>query len=520
MRTAAYARFSTDTQRDASIEDQLRNIRAHCARMGWPDPVVFADKAISGARTDRPEYQKLMHQARRFDVILVDDLSRFSRDSVETQQQIRRLKFAGVRVVGVCDGIDTANKGHKVGVGLRGLMSEVYLDDLADKTHRGLTGRALAGASAGGLPYGYRVTTTGQRAIDEAQAAIVRRIFAEYLAGQSARQIAGQLNAERVPSARGSSWAMTAIHGDIRRGIGILANPIYKGTQVWNRSQWVKHPDTGRRIRKERPASEWVTTEHPELAIIDAATFDTVQARLKRQSRAVRGSGSVNRYLLSGILRCADCGGPLVIINRYQYGCAAAKDRGTCSSSVRVARLVAERALLSRLKDQMLTDAAFQRFQRAVLARIKQAASPDAPARELAEAEKVRENIMAALRAGIITPSTKAELEQAEARVEVAKVALASVRHLEPATFLPRAREVWRDIVSKLENRASNLPAAREAVISVLGDNVIVRNEQGAIYAEITPCKITLVAGARYVPYLTHGARFLLQEARIIPAPA
>src|SRR5690606_16747477 len=130
--------------------------------------------------------------------------------------------------------------------------------DLAKKTHRGLKGRALAGASAGGLPYGYRVTETGQRAIHEPEAVIVRRIFAEYLAGQSGRSIAAALNRDGIPAPRGGKWGMSAIRPDLKRGIGILGNPIYVGRQVWNRSRWVKHPETGRRVRQERPESEWV----------------------------------------------------------------------------------------------------------------------------------------------------------------------------------------------------------------------------------------------------------------------
>src|SRR5690606_3887343 len=269
VHVAAYARYSSDAQREASLEDQLRNCRQYAARMGWPEPVVYTDAAVSGARNDRPGYLRLLADAPRFDVILVDDLTRLSRDSVEATKATRRLTFAGVRVIGVSDGLDTGRKGHKAEVGLRGLMGELYLDDLREKTHRGLMCRALDGASAGGLPYGYRVSATGQREIREDQAEIVRPIYAEYLAGRSPREIVAGLNRDRVPSPRGRTWAASAVAGDVRRGIGILANPIYAGRQVWNRSRWVKHPDTGRRVRQERPQSEWVVTEHPELAIVD-----------------------------------------------------------------------------------------------------------------------------------------------------------------------------------------------------------------------------------------------------------
>ena len=161
MKVAAYARYSSEQQSAASLDDQLRNCRAYAERMGWPAPVPYTDAAISGARADRPGYQRLLQDAHRFNVILLDDLSRLSRDNVEVQQQVRRLKFAGVRVIAVSDAIDTDDKGHKLGVGLRGLMGELYLDDLREKTHRGLAGRALQGASGGGWGCGPALATIG-----------------------------------------------------------------------------------------------------------------------------------------------------------------------------------------------------------------------------------------------------------------------------------------------------------------------------------------------------------------------
>src|SRR5687768_16732465 len=107
MRIAAYARYSSDAQREASLEDQLRNCRTYAQRHGWPEPSVYTDAAVSGARLDRPGYRMLLAEAGRFDVILVDDLSRLSRDSVESAKAVKRLTFAGVRLIGVSDGVDT-----------------------------------------------------------------------------------------------------------------------------------------------------------------------------------------------------------------------------------------------------------------------------------------------------------------------------------------------------------------------------------------------------------------------------
>lgn len=514
MRIAAYARYSSNKQRDASLDDQLRNCRSYAQRQGWPEPVAYTDAAISGAREDRPGYRALLRDAseRRFDVVLVDDLSRLSRDSTDCAKAVKRLTFSGIRLVGISDGVDTArksHKSHKADVGLRGLMSELYLDDLAEKTHRGLTGRALAGASAGGLPYGYTITQTGQRAVYEAEAAIVRRIYTEYLAGRSPREIAASLNHDGVKSPSGHAWGHSSVRGDRKRGLGILVNPIYAGRQVWNRSKWIKHPDRPGRVRRERPQSEWIVTEHPDLRIIEPALFEAAQRRMQSRGFTLAKDsgrrGAPHRHLLSGLLRCGACGASMVVVDKYAYGCMAHRERGTCTSRLRVPRVAAERALLAGIRAQLLTESAFQRFQRGVAAALKESVPDERQAqRKLAEAERVRGNLLAALRAGIITPGIREEMLAAEAEVAVAKREVESVKMWRPATFLPRAREVWQRIVDDLAGSAARAPGAQEALRALIGDEIVVRNENGVLLAEVTPSNlIEVVAGAGSVPCMS-----------------
>lgn len=524
-RVAAYARFSSDSQRDASIDDQLRNCRAFAERQGWPAPEVFSDAAISGARHDRPAYQRLLAAVHRLDVIIVDDLSRFGRDKEEVGRAVKRIKFAGVRLVGVSDGVDTARKGYKVDVGLRGLMGELYLDDLAEKTHRGLTGRALAGASAGGLPYGYAVSTVGERVIVEAEAAVVRRIFAEYVAGASARVIAAGLNRDGVkpPGARSarasSSWVPSAIFPDVRRGIGILANPIYVGRPVWNRSRFEKDPETGRRVRRERPREEWIEAHHPELAIVDEATWAAVHARVKRGAGKV--TGRPQAHLLSGLLRCGGCGGPIVIVDAYSYGCSWRKERGptACAAPARFKKAPAEAALLEGVRSQLLSAEAWEIAQREIREAMKRRAGDvGIYRRRLAEAEKVRENVLAAIRAGILTPSTRAELVAAEGAVDEATEALRAFERTSPSQVLPRARELWDAQVALLGDVARRKPEARKLLQQLIGE-AIVKTENGAPVAEIAPFQITMVAGAGSEPYL-RPIRIALSASVVAPSAA
>ncbi len=114
MRIALYARYSTEMQREASIDDQFRNCEKHLNGNGWKVTNRFKDEAMSGSTDDRPGYQKLIRAAesKSFDILLVDDLSRLSRDEIELKQTIRRFRFWGIRIVGVSDG-DTSTSGVK-----------------------------------------------------------------------------------------------------------------------------------------------------------------------------------------------------------------------------------------------------------------------------------------------------------------------------------------------------------------------------------------------------------------------
>ena len=218
---AIYARFSSENQREASIDDQIRVCTAYLARDGKSVVETYADYAVSGATTLRPGYQALLRdaRARRFDVVIAELLDRFSRDQEHIAAFYKHMTFAGVSIVTLAEGTIT-----ELHVGLKGTMSALYLKDLAQKTHRGLEGRVRAGRSAGGLCYGYRVirqfqadgpTAAGMRAIEDAEAIVVRRIFTDYAGGLSPRTIARALNQAKVPGPRGGWWTASLILGTL-----------------------------------------------------------------------------------------------------------------------------------------------------------------------------------------------------------------------------------------------------------------------------------------------------------------
>src|SRR5579872_5116960 len=163
MRYAIYTRYSSDLQRETSIEDQIRKCTEYGRAQEWllAPGGVYVDEAISGAGDERPGFKRLVETATSshapFDVILVDDTSRLSRYMPTAIHTIDRLKFAGVRVIAVGQGIDTDNEQADVLYAVHGLVDSLYIKELAKKCHRGMEGAFLRGFHTGGHCYGYRI---------------------------------------------------------------------------------------------------------------------------------------------------------------------------------------------------------------------------------------------------------------------------------------------------------------------------------------------------------------------------
>lgn len=148
-RTALYARYSTDRQREASIEDQVRLCRERAEREGWNVTAAYSDHTISGASLMRAGIQSLMQDALagKFDLVLTESLDRVSRDQEDIAGVCKRLRFAGVQLVTLSEG--PVSELH---IGFKGTMGALFLRDLADKTRRGLRGRVEGGVPAAAMP--------------------------------------------------------------------------------------------------------------------------------------------------------------------------------------------------------------------------------------------------------------------------------------------------------------------------------------------------------------------------------
>lgn len=517
-RVALYARYSSDQQRAASIEDQFRNCRRRADSEGWSIAETYADEAMSGADSNRPQYQAMLAAAsrREIDILLIDDLSRLSRDQVESERVIRRLEFLGIRIIAVTDGYDSETKAatRKIQRGVKNLINEMRLDELREQVHRGLTGQAMKNYWCGGRPYGYRLKPIldpsqndayGNPArigtvleLDPEQADIVRKIFEGYARGFSHFSIARSLNERGIPSP-GSTWKR-----QVRRCRGwvgsavrvILMNPLYTGLVRWNVSQFLRDPDSGKYKRRRRSRDEWVSHRDEALRIISDELFEHVQERFRSRANPDKRlrTGGKAKYLLSGLMYCESCGSNYVLGDREKYVCSSYMNGRACANDIRVRRDTAEAAVLQRVRDQLREPARVAAMisemqnHLASLLREQAAKSREAP-QELKELDSRLERLRRRLRDGdpdMAADELQAAIERAEAKrrqlvagfregAEVARV----------LSTIPRAAELCEErIALGLHGDPQACEEARVILRSLIPDRIqLSRKEDGSLWA-------------------------------------
>ncbi|WP_183865128.1 recombinase family protein [Rhizobium sp. BK399] len=487
-----YARFSTELQSRASIEDQFRTCRQKGKLEGWKEVGTYHDEAISGYSIIlRPGIRQLLEDAQqgKFDMVVTEALDRLSRDQADAAMLFKLLKFAGVRIHTLAEG-DIS----ELHIGFKGTMNAIFLSDLTAKVRRGMAGLILNAKSGGGLCYGYDVVRKydeqgqpirGERAINQREAEVVCQIFCDFAAGVSPFAIARRLNEQGVPPPRGKLWTDGTIRGHILRGTGIINNELYIGRLIWNRQRYVKDPSTGKRVSRRNSETEWIITQVPALRIIDDELWQAAKNRqrivLEQYSAAVEGVRKYHRnhlngkrrpkYLLSGLVFCGCCGGHFSLRGANRFACSTRVNGGSCSNHRTILRDALERRVLTGLKDQMLEPEATAEALRAFAEetnRFNQERRSKAREwqLELTKIEKQMENILVAITDGMYQPSLKERMTSLEYRKKELSDHLSAVPYDAPKV-LSQASEAYARKVSRL-TEALNQPEERAAATEVL----------------------------------------------------
>jgi DNA invertase Pin-like site-specific DNA recombinase len=511
MLTAAiYARYSSDRQRATSIEDQVTLCRQAAPLFDYAlsDDHLYTDHEASGAVEQRSGYIRLMNAAkqRRFAAILVESQDRLWRDQGEMHYALNRLRFWGIRVIAVSTGTDLTDRTGRLLASVMGWKDEAFLEDLRDKTRRGMAGQVRRGLSAGGRAYGYRSEPTYneqhqitgyKRVVDSREAAVVKRIFELYDSGYSPKTIVHMLNEERVAPPRPSrgrrlmGWTWTTINGSPSKAAGILNNPLYVGKVAWNRSQKVRDPDTGRRMMRIRPQAEWQWAAVPELRIVPQDLWDRVEARRQGRRHAPGlTAGRKPKYLFSGLLICGECGSHYTIKDRGYYACSANVNRGSavCRNTKLARRDRVEEILVNCVFKELFAPETVAYLVRKVEAAMaKHVVNPDERRRcldaDLRQAKCELENVLTAIRHGLATPATRGLLFDCEQRVASLE---ARIQDLPGA--LPRPASllsVIEDYLCQLRQTMNNDQEHARGLLAKLIGPVTLRRQGTHLVAEV-----------------------------------
>lgn len=490
MRAAIYARYSSDLQSRASIEDQIRLAREHADRQGWTIEEVYTDYGISGASMMRPGLQALLADAqqRKFDIVLSEALDRISRDQGDTANIHKRMRFHGIQIYTLSEGwVDM------IQVGFKGMMNQMFLTELAAKVRRGQRGRVEIGKVTAGLGYGYEVVrefdakgepVRGERRIKPDEAAIVLRIFKEFASGRTAKSIAKSLNEAGVRSPSGSGWSYSSILGNRKRGTGIINNEMYAGRIVWNRCREDRDPDTHQRIVRVNPQESWIIHEAEHLRIVEQALWDRVKAQQDRRV-AVDGAYWKHRpvkYLISGIVECGVCGGAYTKYAREHFRCSTYQNKRLCSNRLAMSKTRLEEVICLGLRnyllDPELLDVFSTEYRRALSAAQKAVRSNRSVLEQ--EFNKVvakRDKLIEAIGAGAVDArEVKADLDAALNRRDAIKAELAAA-DVEPTLIEPGMGERYRTAVAQLIEGFADEETQAEAMrcIRALIEKIVVR---------------------------------------------
>ena len=475
-RWAIYARYSSDRQNPKSCEDQIHDCEQRIEALGGVVVKRYSDEGISGAHeSQRPEYLAMVTAMKigKFDAIMAEDMDRLNR-SLEASARLYSLATRDdVEIWTIADG-----QISQMHTGLKGLMGEMFLKQLADKTRRGQLGKARAGLIMSGLCYGYDVAGKGTRTVNEDQATIVRRIYREYASGISPREIALKLNTEKVATIRGGGmWRVSALVGNPKRLNGILNNPVYIGKPIFNRQRFVKDPETGKRMAKPNPPDQWIHQDTPHLRIVDDAIWERVKARREKLGTTHKSHRRRPKTLFSGMVRCEECGSPMAL-HTGVFRCINRSNGGTCGMSYGMRQDFLEGQIFGALENLLDDSEVINRFVGTFNSTVdklveEKARRAKAEARQALDLDRKIANVLAAIEGGAAAGSLlarlkelegqRAQLSQSEAmpvqlptiRPDTAKLMRKRVRELkgfsEEQTLMgAEAREVVRNMVRRI----------------------------------------------------------------------
>ena len=400
MKAVIYARYSSDNQREESIEGQLRECTAYCKKNDITILRTYIDRAMSAKTDHRPDFQQMIKDSAKglFDVIIVWKLDRFARNRYDSAHYKAQLRKYGVKVLSATENISEGPEGIILESMLEG-MAEYYSAELSEKVIRGHTENALKCKYNGGTPtFGFAIDKDKYYQIDPHTAPVVLEMFIRYDKGETMKNIRDWLNGAGVTTVRGKKI-------DLNFVAAILHNRKYIGEYSY------RH----------------IVTPGGIPAIVPQDLFDRVQQRLETNRKAPARHKAEDDYLLTTKLFCGTCGAMMVGESGtsaskgrkyHYYRCVNTKKHKTCTAKHKsVRKLPLENAVVNATMAKVMDDNFVEYIADAVMdLQGKESSQLPALRKQLEETERGITNMLNAIQMGIINQSTKQRLDELEER--------------------------------------------------------------------------------------------------------
>jgi hypothetical protein len=286
------------------------------------------------------------------------------------------------------------------------------------------------------------------------------------------------------------------LHGHAKRGTGILNNELYVGRMVWNRLRCVKNPDTGKRVSRRNPESEWITTDVPHLRILPDDLWSAAKERQKHTRHAIATTGKLSaanrpRYLFSGLTKCGACGAGFIMGSANRLSCFGARDQGTCSNKLTIRRDEVEARVLEALQENLLRQDLFEEFCDELTREMNRLpmehrARLSAAERELERVQNDIRRVIEAIKSSFVGPDLKAEWDALQERKTALQATLESAD--EPPPLLhPGLAKLYRQKVIDLAHALEDPDTRTEAAEAIRGliDAIVISPAAGALEAHV-----------------------------------
>ena len=414
MNAVIYARYSSDNQREESIEGQIRECTAYAEKNGITVLRHYIDRALSAKTDNRPEFQNMIKDSgkRLFDMVIVWKLDRFARNRYDSARYKTTLKKNGVKVVSATEIISNGSEGILLESLLEG-YAEYYSADLAEKVSRGMTENVLKSKYNGGnRTMGYVIDSDRHFQPDPLTAPFIREVFQRYAEGATMTEIRDWLNEQGVRNPRGQKMN----YGSIQR---ILNNRRYIGEYTF----------------RGTVAPDGIP------ALVSQELFDRVQERMAKNRKAPARYKAEEEFLLTTKLFCGYCGAYLCgesgvshtgKVHRY-YKCVSVKKKRTECHKKSVRKDWIEDLVVNETMKMVMDDQVIEAIV-SMLMDLQDRENVNLPLYEqqLREVDRAIENLLNAIQQGILTKSTKARLEELEANKEDLETRIACEKLAKP----------------------------------------------------------------------------------------